>query len=618
MAAALGSSLLAAAYATPPAAARGRTHASWLRPALAAERAGQLDRAYLAAAEAVQAHPGNPQWVALRNLLRQRAEIAHLQRAHQLAVEGRHGDAALQYRAALQLDPDDPDARRGLAAQYPLTPPPPAASTEMRVHRAAAPVNLEPAPGRRAFHFRLGLRQAVARVAEGYALKALVANDVPGASIRMDVADANFSQAMAALHALSGLSWIPIDPHTIYVDTDNELRDREPYATRTFYLPWVSDGVMLNQVSTAVRTLLGIREISADVTAKALTLRATPEELDAAEAMLLDLRGSAGEVVLQFRILELNASTARDLGVSVPDQFTMFSLGPLLEQLQQSGSLSQNILSLFTQGGLNAVLSSGLLSAGALSQAQSLLSPLLQNPFVVFGGGATLMAVSIPNLAAKFSASESSVSTLETALLRATSGQQAELRIGEQYPVINASFAPVTLNSALDKLIGNGTFIQPFPSFTFEDLGLDAKVSPRVTADGLIRLQLDLTVKGLTGVSNNNIPILSNRHVLSAVNLRDGIPVLVAGLFSRQEMRTLAGLPGLTEVPGFGQLFSDNNLQSENDELALLITPHIVRLPARQSAETWLPPYFTPLPGPVPFSPFRGRFPGRIGLGGGQ
>ncbi|MGH9487415.1 MAG: type II secretion system protein GspD [Terriglobales bacterium] len=577
-----------------------------LRRAAAAAQAGHVDEAFYLVRDAAAAHPRERELITARDLLRERAVVVHLQRAWRLAGEGEHSAAALQYRAALALDPENQDARQGLASQYP--PAKRAArpdALQMRVKRAAPPVNLEPAGTRRGFQLRTALRAGVRQIAAAYGITALVANDLPRRRLHLDVSDASFAEAMRALAAVSGLSWIAIDAHTIYVGTPGELRDWEPLATRTFYLPWIRSGVMLTQVSNTVRSLLGIRDITTDAAVNALTLRARPAQLDAAEQLLLDLRGAAGEVVLQVQILEVTRTAARDLGIDVPDQFTMFSLGPLLEQLQQSGGLSQSILTLFAQGGLNAVLNSGLLSSGALAQASSVLSPLLQNPFVVFGGGATLMAISVPNLTANFSGSHGSVSTLETALLRALSGQAAELRIGEKYPVINASFAPITLNPALSAVIGTGSYTEPFPSFTFEDIGLDAKMTPDITPSGAIRLQLDVSVSGLTGVSTNDIPVISNRHVVSTVTLRDGVPALVAGLFNRQQMRTLEGLPGLGELPGFGQLFSEQNAQTQKDELALLITPHLVRLPEQHSAATWLPPEFAPSAGagPIPFRP---------------
>lgn len=586
--------------------------------ALAAAAQGRLDAAFLLASRAAAARD-LPEYRTVREYLRQRAVLAHLQRAHGFNLARRPAQAAVEFRSALALDPQNFDARAGLAALFPQARPPAPDSTELRVRRAAPPIEIEPKPGRRDLHVRGRLDAAIGYIAGEFGLKAYLATSVPLRDVQFDLDDADFAQAMAVLHDVYGVDWLPLDPHTLYFGASAQLSERQPVALRTFYLPWVPTAADLNEISNSVKTLLGLKDVTADSSTNALSIRATPQQLDAAEQLLLDLRHSPGDVLLQIKILEVNSTLARQIGLGIPNQFTMFALGPLLAQLQQNAGLSQDIFNLFEQGGLNAVLNSGELGSGALSSVQSLISPLLQNPFVVFGGGATLMALSVPNLSAQLNGTQGRVTSLENAVLRSQGGQTADLKIGERYPVINASFSPINLSPAIAKVIGNGSFIQPFPSFTYEDLGLDAKVTPRITGNGRdVELQLDLTVSALSGVSSNDIPILSNRHVVTSLSLRDNEPALVAGLFTRQEMNTIAGLPGLSQIPGFARLFSTANPQTNEDQLLLVITPHVVALPGAQTAGLWLPASF-PAPGNITIAPPPPR-PGllpRPGRGGG-
>ncbi|HXR97744.1 MAG TPA: type II and III secretion system protein [Terriglobales bacterium] len=591
-----------AAATTPEAAAR-----QLLARAVAAAQHGSLDEAFLLAERAATGQPEDSPYVAARETLRQRATLAHLERAHDFVGQHREDQAAVEFRTALALDPSNLDARQGLQAAFPLARPVQPTGTELRVRNAASPVRLEPAPGAHAFHVRQGLRQILAQVAAAYGLKAYVADQVPERTIRLDLADADFEQAMAALHDVVGVDWLPLDPHTMYFADSGQMAKLAPVAARTFYVPWVSDGVGLNEIATTLKNLLGIPQATIDLATRAINVRATPDQLDAAEQLLLDLQRPVGQVLLEIKIVEVNQTTARTLGLAEPYQFTMFALGPLLAQLQNSGNLQQNILQLFQQGGLNAVLGSGQLSPSQIAQATTALSPLLQNPFVTFGGGATLMAISVPNFAASFSATNGYVDNIETALLRAQSGQSAELKVGQRFPIVNASFSPISLSPAIAKVLGNGSFIQPFPSFTYEDLGLDAKLTPEISAAGDVRLQADITVNALTGQSSNNIPILSNRHVLTAISVKDNQPVIMAGLLDREEMASLVGLPGLSQVPGLGRLFSTETGQTTNDQLLFVVTPHIVQLPASASATTWLPASLPPPTGgsgPIPgFAP---------------
>ncbi|HET9785386.1 MAG TPA: hypothetical protein VFP94_10585, partial [Terriglobales bacterium] len=285
--------------------------------------------------------------ITLREILRQRAVLAHLQAGRKLAGNGDHDAAAAEFRSALALDPGSADARLELAQQYPSRAPAAPSDTRLRVERAAPPIRIAAAPGQQNFHLRMSASEAAAQVASAFGLRAYVAVDVPRTQVRLDVDNATFTQAMTALRAVSGLDWIPLDDHTLYFGTVQQLKKRQPLATRTFYLPWVPDTITLNQITGAVRSLLGVPQAMPDADANTITVRGTTEQLDAAEALLLHLRGTPGEVLLEVRVLDLSSTTARDLGLGLPNQFTMFSLAPLLAQLKNSGSLSQDILDLF-------------------------------------------------------------------------------------------------------------------------------------------------------------------------------------------------------------------------------------------------------------------------------
>ncbi|HEY7855022.1 MAG TPA: hypothetical protein VIC32_01145, partial [Terriglobales bacterium] len=428
--------------ATPPEAVARQL----LAQAVSAAQHGALDEAFLLAERAAAGQKSDSPYIVARETLRQRATLAHLERAHALVSQQKLADAAVEFRTALALDPSNLDARAGLQAAYPQARPAPPTDTELRVRNAAAPVQLEPAAGVRAFHVRAGLRSLVAQAAAAYGLKAYVADQVQERTMRLDLDDANFAQAMAALHDVAGVDWLALDPHTMYFADSGQMAKLAPVAARTFYVPWVSDATSLNEIANTVKSLLGIQQASIDVATRAINVRATPDQLDAAEELLLELQRPVGQVLLEIQIVEVNQTTARTLGLAEPDQFTMFALGPLLAQLRNSGNLQQSILQLFQQGGLNAVLSSGKLSPSQIAQATATLSPLLQNPFVTFGGGATLMAISVPNFTASLSATSGYVNNVETALLRAQSGQSAELKVGQRYPIVNASFAPISLN----------------------------------------------------------------------------------------------------------------------------------------------------------------------------
>jgi Flp pilus assembly secretin CpaC len=104
------------------------------------------------------------------------------------------------------------------------------------------------------------------------------------------------------------------------------------------------------------------------------------------------------------------------------------------------------------------------------------------------------------------------------------------------------------------------------------------KVTPYIHRDQSISLKLDLKIDALAGSTINDIPVLTNREFAAALDLKDGASAMVTSNLNTQEARAVSGLPGLSEIPGL-QSTTDKNVQKSNDELVVLITPHVVRLP---------------------------------------
>jgi general secretion pathway protein D len=80
-----------------------------------------------------------------------------------------------------------------------------------------------------------------------------------------------------------------------------------------------------------------------------------------------------------------------------------------------------------------------------------------------------------------------------------------------------------------------------------------------------------------------------NREYKGGILLKEGDQAVVAGMLTQSDERSLNGLPLFFGVPGIGLLTGQNSKQEEDDELLILITPHVVRSPERAEApEIWL------------------------------
>jgi len=129
---------------------------------------------------------------------------------------------------------------------------------------------------------------------------------------------------------------------------------------------------------------------------------------------------------------------------------------------------------------------------------------------------------------------------------------------------------------AISQVLQNQTFVNPIPSVSYEDLGLNIKTKPAIHGDSDISMDLELQFRSLTGTSVNGVPVISNREYKGSINLKNGEQAVVAGEISNTETRSLNGIPGLGAVPGLNKVMTSNAMENDQDELLVVITPHVV------------------------------------------
>ena len=113
------------------------------------------------------------------------------------------------------------------------------------------------------------------------------------------------------------------------------------------------------------------------------------------------------------------------------------------------------------------------------------------------------------------------------------------------------------------------------PQIQFEDLGLTLKATPKVLRNRDINLQLEFKIEALGGQALNNIPVLNSRQLTSTVTVPAGQTARFVSRVSQSELKSVQGLPGPNDIPGFSG--TEKNSQKGTAELLIALTPHIVR-----------------------------------------
>lgn len=141
-------------------------------------------------------------------------------------------------------------------------------------------------------------------------------------------------------------------------------------------------------------------------------------------------------------------------------------------------------------------------------------------------------------------------------------GKEARIIIGERYPYKEKT----------------QTTTGTTETTKFVDIGTTLRVTPRVSPDGFITMNVHPEVSSLNSQLEAG-PRIDTREADSTIRVRDGQTIVIGGLIKRQDDRTDGGIPYLKDIPIIGQAFSQKSSDLQATELVVFITPHIVKKP---------------------------------------
>jgi type II secretory pathway component GspD/PulD (secretin) len=547
------------------------------------------EAAYQEFERASQIVPRNVEYLTARELSRQQLVSSDLQRGNSELESGKQIEALADFRSALQLDPSNEFAQQRLRDAAGDTTA--AEATGITVVEQSSELQLMPNTNRASFHFRGDNRELLATIARTFGVSAQIEDTITSKRVTFDIDDIDFYQAMNAAGQVTKTFWTPLDARQMLIapDTPDNRRLYERFAMRTFYVPAASTSPSaLNDVMNALRNLFEIRFVTPNIAASTLAVRAPQRVLDAATEFLEGLDSSRPQVMLDVYVYQISYNMTRNLGVHIPDQFKLFNIPAAALAALGGQNIQQLINQLFASGGINQTNSQALSALLAQLQGQNQQNSIFSQPLATFGGGKTLTGVSLDQVTAQLSLNQGWVKTLDHASLRASQASDATFRLGSRFPVENASFAPIFNTAAISKVIQNNSF-QTFPSVTYEDLGLTIKAKPAITSGSDVALQLEVNLRALTGAAVNGVPVIGNREYKGSITLLDGEPAVVAGQVDHSETLAMSGIPGLGQVPGLNKITTTNTKQTNDDELLVVITPHITSRSTGRNSEVYLP-----------------------------
>jgi len=547
----------------------------------------QFEEAFNQFDKASRLSPRDMQFLTAREVVKAKLVFDHVEHGNALLRTDARNEAASEFKAALDLDPDNQFAQERLkeASEPELATPRDALRSRLD---DSEELHLEPTNDRATFHFTGDAKSLFNQLAAAYKMTVQFDDSVQARQVRFNVDNLDFFTALTLACEISKTMWAPLDAHQFLVAADNAENHKQfdRMSLRTIKLPPLASPQEVTEMVNAIRNTLELRFISSGQTAGTLEIRGPQRAVEACARLLEHLDNQKPQVMFDIRVFQISHNLTRNIGLHIPNTFNLYNIPAIALAGLGGQDIQQLINQLIASGGINQAGSSSL--SGLLSQLTGQQNSIFSNPLATFGGGLTFMGLSLDQLAAQLSLNESWVRSLEDMSMRAGQGTDATFHLGSRYPIQNASYAPIYNSPQISQVLGNFSYVPPFPSVSYEDLGLQVKVKPTVHGDGTIAVQIELQVRSLTGQANNGVPIISNREYKGFINLNDGEPAFVAGQVSDNDMRSMSGIPGLGAIPGLNQAMVTNTREEDYDELMIAITPHVLANFDRSSSTIWL------------------------------
>jgi general secretion pathway protein D len=278
--------------------------------------------------------------------------------------------------------------------------------------------------------------------------------------------------------------------------------------------------------------------IVGDITNNALIITADPTTMMQFKSVISHLDVAPQEVLVQGVIAEVDANTAKQLGIEwgTPNSVT-------------------------TPGGYNADI-----PAGGPSNFSS------------NGVGLGVGVFKLGNLRALLTmlAEDTNTNIVSTPSITVLNNTPADIEVGKTIYQLSGGYQVPTGG-------GQGGL---YNSYTPQQIGLTLKVIPQITGDNQVRLVIDqqnsqeADTATVQGGSNTNIPT-SIERISTQVMVQDGQILVLGGLISAQDRTVVDKVPILGDIPLLGYLFQSHHIKHEKQNLMVFLQPIVINTPAQ-------------------------------------
>ena len=290
-------------------------------------------------------------------------------------------------------------------------------------------------------------------------------------------------------------------------------------------------------------------QIQADAATNSLIITAPEPQYRQLRAVIDKLDTRRAQVFVESLIAEVSEDKAAEFGIQWQGPLGTAGDGVIGLLGTNFGAAGKNIINLAMGAGNGSVTPSAGLNIGLAQRS---------NGVYVLG------------FLARFLESSGSGNVLSTPNLLTLDNEEAKIVIGQNVPFVTGQFTNTNA--------GNGA-VNPFQTIERKDVGLTLKIKPQISESGTVKMQIYQEVSSVLASTANaaNGPTTNKRTIESNVLVDDGSIVVLGGLLQDEYSGNQDQVPGLGNVPIFGNLFKSNARSRKKTNLMVFLRPMVVR-----------------------------------------
>jgi len=288
-------------------------------------------------------------------------------------------------------------------------------------------------------------------------------------------------------------------------------------------------------------------QIQADPATNSLIITAPEPQYRQLRSVIEMLDQRRAQVFVESLIAEVSADKAAEFGVQ------------WLSGTGNSGSAVGLLGTNFAVGGTNLFSLAANAAAGNYTPSTGLNVAVGERRNGVLALGAL----------ARFLQSNGDANVLSTPNLLTLDNEEAKIVIGQNVPFVTGQYTSNNTNAGA---------VNPFQTIERKDVGLTLRVKPQISENGTVKMQIFQEVSSIDSKSSSTAGLITNkRSIESSVLVDDGSIVVLGGLLQDDTTNTQEKVPGLGDIPIFGNLFRAEARSRKKTNLMVFLRPVVVR-----------------------------------------